>query len=58
MRIISPTPHFVAFSQAVLYRGAHLAIVWPLLIAMAAIGSIYFTFCPKQVPTGHLRGLY
>jgi ABC-2 type transport system permease protein len=22
MRIVSPTPHFVAFSQAVLYRGA------------------------------------
>src|SRR5215813_1759576 len=44
MRIISPTPHFVAFSQAVLYRGADLAIVWPLLVAMAAIGSVYFAF--------------
>jgi len=28
MRIISPTAHFVAFSQAVLSRGADLAIVW------------------------------
>jgi len=44
MRIISPTPHFVAFSQAVLYRGADLAIVWPMLGAMAAIGSVYFAF--------------
>jgi len=44
MRIISPTPHFVAFSQAVLYRGADLAIVWPQLAAMAAIGSVYFAF--------------
>ena len=44
MRIISPTPHFVAFSQAVLYRGADLAIVWPELAAMAVIGSIYFAF--------------
>jgi ABC-2 type transport system permease protein len=44
MRIISPTPHFVAFSQAVLYRGADLAIVWPLLVAMVAIGSVYFAF--------------
>jgi ABC-2 type transport system permease protein len=44
MSIISPTPHFVAFSQAVLYRGADLAIVWPLLVAMAAIGSVYFAF--------------
>ena len=44
MRIISPTPHFVAFSQAVLYRGADLSIVWPELVAMAVIGSIYFAF--------------
>jgi ABC-2 type transport system permease protein len=44
MGIISPTPHFVAFSQAVLYRGADLPIVWPLLVAMAAIGSVYFAF--------------
>ena len=44
MRIITPTPHFVAFSQAVLYRGAGLSIVWPLLAAIAAIGSVYFAF--------------
>jgi len=44
MRLISPTPHFVAFSQAVLYRGADLAIVWPKLVAMAVIGSVYFGF--------------
>jgi ABC-2 type transport system permease protein len=42
MRIICPTPHFVAFSQAVLYRGADISIVWPELVAMAAIGSVYF----------------
>jgi ABC-2 type transport system permease protein len=44
MQTISPTPHFVAFAQAVLYRGADLPIVWPLLAAMAVIGSIYFAF--------------
>jgi ABC-2 type transport system permease protein len=44
MRIVSPTPHFVAFSQAVLYRGADFSIVWPWLVAMAAIGSVYFFF--------------
>jgi ABC-2 type transport system permease protein len=42
MRIICPTPHFVAFSQAVLYRGADFSIVWPELAAMAAIGCVYF----------------
>ena len=30
-----------AFSQAVLFRGVDLAIVWPLL---AAIGTVYFAF--------------
>jgi ABC-2 type transport system permease protein len=44
MRIISPTPHFVAFAQAVLYRGAGFSIVWPWLLAIAAIGSVYFAF--------------
>jgi ABC-2 type transport system permease protein len=36
MRTISPTPHFVEFAQAVLYRGAGLSIVWPQLAAAAA----------------------
>jgi ABC-2 type transport system permease protein len=44
MRIVSPTPHFVAFSQAVLYRGADISIVWQWLVAMATIGSVYFFF--------------
>ena len=48
MRIISPTPHFVAFSQAVLYRGADLSIVWPELVAMAVIGSVYFGFALRR----------
>ena len=48
MQIISPTPHFVAFSQAVLYRGADLAIVWTLLASMAAIGSVYSAFSLKR----------
>jgi len=39
MQITSPTPHFVAFSQAVLYRGADLTIVWPLLAAMRLAAS-------------------
>jgi hypothetical protein len=48
MRIVSPSPHFVAFSQAVLYRGADLSIVWPMLAAMAVIGSAYFVFALKR----------
>lgn len=39
---ISPPTHFVRFSQAVLYRAADLAIVWPQLLALAVIGSVFF----------------
>jgi len=48
MQIISPTPHFVAFSQGVLYRGAGLTIVWPQIIAMLPIGSVYFAFSLRR----------
>lgn len=44
MLTISPTPHFVAFAQAVLFRGANLSLVWRPLLAMFVIGSIYFAF--------------
>jgi ABC-2 type transport system permease protein len=39
---VTPTPHFVSFAQAVLYRGAGLDIVWPQLAALAAITTVYF----------------
>jgi ABC-2 type transport system permease protein len=42
MLVISPTPHFVIFSQDVLYRGADASIVWPEIVATAAIGSVFF----------------
>jgi ABC-2 type transport system permease protein len=44
MRVISPTPHFVAFAQDVLYRGADFPIVWPEILATAVLGSVYFAF--------------
>jgi ABC-2 type transport system permease protein len=40
MQITSPTPHFVAFSQAVLYRGADLTIVWPLLATLLSLSYV------------------
>ncbi len=42
VQVVSPTPHFVALAQAVLYRGAGLAIVWPQLLALAGLGGVYF----------------
>jgi ABC-2 type transport system permease protein len=37
----SPSTHFVAIAQAVLYRGAGFDIVWPRFVAMAAIGGVF-----------------
>lgn len=38
----SPSTHFVALSQAVLYRGAGVAIIWPQMLALAGIGAAFF----------------
>jgi ABC-2 type transport system permease protein len=40
--LVSPTTHFVAVSQAVLFRGAGIAVVWPQLLATAGIGALAF----------------
>ncbi|HKN29027.1 MAG TPA: hypothetical protein VJY34_14525 [Roseiarcus sp.] len=39
---IGAAPHFVSFAQAVLFRGADITLVWRPLLAMLAIGSVYF----------------
>jgi len=37
----SPSTHFVAFAQAILYRGAGLAVVWPQFLIVALIGGLF-----------------
>ncbi len=37
----SPTTQFVKFTQAVIYRGAGLDIVWPQLLAVSAAGALF-----------------
>ena len=39
---LSPSTHFVSFAQTVLYRGAGIDIVWPDLLAVAAISAVCF----------------
>ena len=39
---VSPSTHFVSFAQAILYRGAGFAVVWPQFVAVAAIGGLFF----------------
>ena len=40
--LLAPTTHFVSLSQAILYRGAGLSVVWQPFLALAAIGSVLF----------------
>ena len=39
-----PSTHFVAFSQAVLFRNATFGMVWPSMAKMFAIGAAYTVF--------------
>jgi ABC-2 type transport system permease protein len=40
--LAAPTTHFVELSQAILFRGAGIDVVWPQFLALAAIGTILF----------------
>jgi ABC-2 type transport system permease protein len=42
LMLVAPTTHFVSAAQAILYRGAGLAVVWPQLLAISAIGTGLF----------------
>jgi ABC-2 type transport system permease protein len=41
---ISPSTQFVAFAQAILYRGAGFDVVWPRFLATAAVGLVFFSY--------------
>ncbi len=38
-----PSTHFVSMAQAVLFRDANVAVIWPHLLATAAIGVLFFS---------------
>jgi ABC-2 type transport system permease protein len=42
--LAAPTTHFVAASQAILFRSAGLDTVWPQFLALVVIGSLLFAF--------------
>lgn len=42
--LVAPNTHFVAAAQAILYRGAGLAVVWPQLLCLLLIGGVLFHF--------------
>lgn len=37
-----PSTHFVTIAQAILYRGAGFAVVWPNLLAVTGLGAVFF----------------
>lgn len=37
-----PSRHYMAFAQAVVFRDADLDIVWPQLVTIMALGSVFF----------------
>jgi ABC-2 type transport system permease protein len=41
--LLAPTTHFVSLAQAILYRGAGFAIVWPQFLAVLGIGIVFFS---------------
>jgi ABC-2 type transport system permease protein len=47
LTLVLPSRHFVAFSQAIIYRGAGLETVWPEFLAVAGMGLLFFVFSLK-----------
>ncbi len=39
----SPSTHFVAYAQAILYRGAGFDVVWPQFLLVAVIGAAFLS---------------
>ena len=42
--LAAPNTHFVILAQSILFRGAGLTVVWPQLLALAVLGTIFFLF--------------
>jgi ABC-2 type transport system permease protein len=40
--LVAPTTHFVELAQAILFRSAGPSIVWPQLLALGVIGTVFF----------------
>jgi ABC-2 type transport system permease protein len=46
--LLAPTTHYVMLAQAILFRGAGLAAVWPQFLALAIIGTSFFLIAAAQ----------
>ena len=48
LMLAAPTTHFTLAGQAILFRGAGLAVVWPQLLALGAIGAVFFAVALRR----------
>ena len=48
LMLAAPNTHFVMFSQAVLFRGAGIGVVWPQLLALLVIGAALFALALRR----------
>jgi ABC-2 type transport system permease protein len=44
LTLVLPSRHFVSFAQAIIFRGAGVATVWPQFAAVAGIGLAFFAY--------------
>lgn len=45
----SPSTHFTAIVQAILYRGAGLDVIWPQFAAMVVIGCVFLAIAVRRL---------
>lgn len=45
---LAPTTHFTELSQAILYRGAGIDVVWTSFVALALIGTVLFALSLRR----------
>ena len=46
---LTPTPHFVNFAQAILFRNAGIDVVWPEFAAVAVLGALFFSLAHHRL---------
>jgi|TARA_Y100001970_G_C14248007_1_gene869673 ABC-2 type transport system permease protein len=46
--LLTPNTHFVMASQGVLYRGAGISVIYPQLLALLAIGCVFYFVALKR----------
>lgn len=54
--LLAPTTHFVELSQAILFRGAGLDVVWQPFLALALIGAVLFGLALRRFGTAMRQG--